>query len=137
MGSSKLNKEQIFFFLNKRPIDMPRKFKQLFIDTYKQYNTSINPIIILNIDVEDNNYDINVSPDKREIFLKNEEEVIDNLKIKINEFFENIQRTKAYDHHSVISHSKLNNSVQSNKLPFVPSSESNWKSKKRPFSEIS
>ena len=77
MNGSKINKEQIFFFLNRRPIDIPRKFKNLFTEMYKQYNPSMNPILILNIEVEDNNYDINVSPDKREVFIKNEEEVIE------------------------------------------------------------
>jgi DNA mismatch repair ATPase MutL len=47
--------------------------------------------------VEDKNYDINVSPDKREVFIKNEDEVIENLKVKLITFFEDIQRTKAYD----------------------------------------
>jgi DNA mismatch repair protein PMS2 len=60
---------------------MPRKFKNLFTDIYKQYNASINPVLILNIEVEDNNYDINVSPDKREVFIKNEDEVIEHFKI--------------------------------------------------------
>lgn len=50
----------------------------------------MNPMIIMNIDVEDNNYDINVSPDKRDVFLKNEDEVIDALRTKLIEFFENI-----------------------------------------------
>lgn len=77
MNPSKLNKEQVFFYLNKRPIDMPRKFKNLFSEIYKLYNPSMNPILVLNIDVEDNNYDINVSPDKREVFIKNEDEVIE------------------------------------------------------------
>jgi DNA mismatch repair protein PMS2 len=62
---------------------MPRKFKNLFTDIYKQYNASMNPILILNIDVEDNNYDINVSPDKREVFIKNEDEVIEHFKIQL------------------------------------------------------
>lgn len=66
----------------------------------------MNPMIIMNIDVEDNNYDINVSPDKRDVFLKNEDEVIDALRTKLIEFFENIQRTKAYDAQSIISKTK-------------------------------
>lgn len=61
----------------------------------------MNPILILNIEVEDNNYDINVSPDKREVFIKNEEEVINSLRDQLTEFFEDIQRTKAYDCGSV------------------------------------
>lgn len=50
----------------------------------------MSPLLILNIEVEDNNYDINVSPDKREVFIKNEDEVIEHLKEILNEFFENI-----------------------------------------------
>ena len=40
----------------------------------------MDPIIVLNFDIEDNNYDINVTPDKREIFLKNENEIVDHLR---------------------------------------------------------
>ena len=75
---------------------MPRRFKSAFSEVYKQYNPSMNPMIIMNIDVEDNNYDINVSPDKRDVFLKNEDEVVNKLKIQLVAFFEDIQRTKAY-----------------------------------------
>lgn len=69
---------------------MPRKFKNTFSEVYKQYNPSMNPMIVMNIDVEDNNYDINVSPDKRDVFLKNEDEVVEQLKFKLTEFFEDI-----------------------------------------------
>ena len=61
----------------------------------------MNPLLVLNLDVEENNYDINVSPDKREVFIKNESEVINELRTKLTEFFESIQRTKAYDFQSV------------------------------------
>ena len=57
---------------------------------YKQYNPSMNPMLILNLEVEDNNYDINVSPDKRDVFLKNEEEVLEKLKIELLQFFDDI-----------------------------------------------
>jgi DNA mismatch repair ATPase MutL len=43
---------------------------------YKIYNASANPILILNLIVEHDNYDINASPDKREVFIKNEKEVL-------------------------------------------------------------
>jgi len=47
--------------------------------------------------VEDDNYDINASPDKREVFIKNELEIIKELKKDLEDFFENIQRVKAYE----------------------------------------
>lgn len=102
-SGSKLNKEQTFFYLNRRPVEMPKRFRSLFTEVYKQYNSSTSPMLVLNATVEDNNYDINVSPDKREIFLKNEEEAATQLQAKLSEFFEDIQRTKAYDCQSVIS----------------------------------
>lgn len=76
---------------------MPRKVKQVIADIYKQFNPTMNPVIVMNFDVEDFNADVNVTPDKREIFLKNENEILEELRVKINEFFENIQRVKAYD----------------------------------------
>ena len=67
--------------MNRRPIDLPRKMKQLFGELYNQYNPSSTPYLVLNMEVEDGNYDVNVSPDKREVFLNNEAEVLDALKL--------------------------------------------------------
>ena len=50
----------------------------------------MNPIIILILQVEDDNYDINVSPDKREVFIKNEKDILPLLKTKLEDFFEKI-----------------------------------------------
>ena len=90
MSSSKISKDRNYCYLNRRPIDMPKKVKALFAEVYRQYNASMSPIIILNLEVEANNYDINVSPDKREIFIKNESEVLEDLKGKLVDFFESI-----------------------------------------------
>ena len=73
----KMQKENSFCFLNGRPIDLPRKMRQLISELYKQYNPAAQVSIIWNLLVEDHNYDINVSPDKREVFIKNEQEVLE------------------------------------------------------------
>ena len=72
----KLTKELTYCYLNFRPIDLPRKFKNLIQDLYKQFNPSSNICVILNMIVPDGCYDINVSPDKREVFLKDEAAVL-------------------------------------------------------------
>ena len=54
--------------------------KTLLGELYKMYNPAANVVVIWNIMVEANNYDINVSPDKREVFIKNEHEVLVALK---------------------------------------------------------
>lgn len=46
---------------------------------YKQYNPAGQICIVLNILVADGCYDINVSPDKREVFLKDEPQIIEAL----------------------------------------------------------
>ena len=95
--ASKLVKESTFCFLNCRPIDMPRKMKALLGELYKMYNPAASLLVIWNILVEENNYDINVSPDKREVFIKNESQVLEALKTQLLQFFEDLQRVKAYD----------------------------------------
>lgn len=69
---------------------MPRKIKQLITELYKQYNPASTPYMILNLEVEDGNYDINVSPDKREVFIDNEAEVLLSLKQQLIQFLEDI-----------------------------------------------
>ena len=48
--------------------------------------------MILKLLVEDDNYDINAAPDKREVFIKNEKEMLPELRVKLEEFFERICR---------------------------------------------
>lgn len=83
----------------------------------------MEPIIVLNFDMEDNNYDINVTPDKREIFITNEIEIVENIRAKLNQFFEDIQRLSAYNVNTKIS----------GKSPNITFSN---QSKKRDISEI-
>ena len=134
----KVNKEGTFCFLNSRPIDMPRKMKMLIMELYKQYNPAASVNIVWNILVEDNNYDINVSPDKREVYIKNENEVLTELKIQLTEFFEDIQRVKAYDasDQSLLKfqQSQAGNQSAVSKQSFFHGMEST--AKKQPFEDV-
>ncbi len=94
---SKVSKECTFCYLNFRPIDLPRKIKNLMSELYKQFNPAGQVFIVLNMLVADGCYDINVSPDKREVFLKDEAEVINVLQVKLIEWFESMQRIKVFE----------------------------------------
>ena len=48
---------------------MPKKIKNLLSELYRRYNVSSAPIVVLKLLVEDDNYDINAAPDKREVFI--------------------------------------------------------------------
>lgn len=66
-------------------------------ELYKQFNPAGQVFIVLNMLVADGCYDINVSPDKREVFLKDEAEVINVLQVKLIEWFESMQRIKVFE----------------------------------------
>jgi DNA mismatch repair ATPase MutL len=49
LGAAKVSKDTTYCYLNERPIDMPRKMKNLLTDMYKQYTSSATPLVIWNI----------------------------------------------------------------------------------------
>jgi len=53
--------------------------------------------VVLNILVADGCYDINVSPDKREVFLKDEQLIMDQLQVELTEWFDTMQRQSAFN----------------------------------------
>ena len=69
---------------------MSSKVILAFTNMYKQFNQSNNPVIVLNFEIENGFYDVNVSPDKREIFIKNEFQIINDLNTKLDEFFNEV-----------------------------------------------
>ena len=77
-----------FFYVNKRPIDIIKIAK--LINTI--YRSNINrhkyPIIILNIQLLTNKYDINIDPNKRSIFIQNENKLYEQLSIFFNKLYE-------------------------------------------------
>ena len=66
-------------------------------ELYKQFNPAGKVFIVLNMPVADGCPDINVSPDKREVFLKDETEVINVLQAKLIEWFEIMQQIKVFE----------------------------------------
>lgn len=85
---SKLQKDQLLTFLNFRPIEMPKRIRKLLEEVYKQYNPAGSVWIVWNFIVEDGKYDINVSPDKREVVLAEEAAIVEGLTVKLTEIFE-------------------------------------------------
>lgn len=76
-----------YLFVNGRPCNLP-KVQRAINETYRQFNATQTPFVVLNIIIPTETCDINVSPDKRTIFLHNEQNFITAMK-------ENIERTFA------------------------------------------
>ncbi|XP_077358133.1 mismatch repair endonuclease PMS2-like isoform X1 [Festucalex cinctus] len=76
-----------FFFINKRPCD-PQKVTKLVNEVYHMYNRHQYPFVALNIEVASECVDVNVTPDKRQIFLQEEKLLLAILKSCLISMFE-------------------------------------------------
>ncbi|XP_035195577.1 mismatch repair endonuclease PMS2 [Oxyura jamaicensis] len=75
-----------FFFINQRPCD-PAKVVKVVNEVYHMYNKHQYPFIVLNICVDSECVDINVTPDKRQILLQEEKILLAILKTSLMEMF--------------------------------------------------
>ncbi|KAI4341690.1 hypothetical protein MLD38_026383 [Melastoma candidum] len=64
-----------FFFVNGRPVDMP-KVGKLLNELYRGANSKQYPVAILNFDLPTGTCDVNIAPDKRKVFLSDENSIL-------------------------------------------------------------
>ncbi|XP_029953214.1 mismatch repair endonuclease PMS2 [Salarias fasciatus] len=76
-----------FFFINNRPCD-PLKVIKLVNEVYHMYNRHQYPFVALNIAVASECVDVNVTPDKRQIFLQEEKLLLTILKSSLVAMYE-------------------------------------------------
>jgi DNA mismatch repair protein PMS2 len=80
-GSGRSASDRIFLYLNGRPWDSSR-IVRAFNEVYKSFNSNQYPLVVANFSIGGDRYDVNVSPDKRTLFLHDENEIIDGLKVR-------------------------------------------------------
>ena len=85
-----LKKNTLYFYVNRRPINPPKKFQTVLSDIYKQYNPNSKFIAILNFELKNEDVDYNLSPDKREVYLQDEKKLVETFKSEIYSFHENL-----------------------------------------------
>eukprot|EP00871_Galdieria_phlegrea_P006105 jgi/Galph1/982/GphlegSOOS_G5617.1 len=61
-----------YIFLRKRPVELKRLCLLLTKLYQKQVNQRIYPMLFLNLELADETFDVNISADKRQVFLQNE-----------------------------------------------------------------
>uniref|UniRef100_A0A060T8K1 ARAD1D12122p n=1 Tax=Blastobotrys adeninivorans TaxID=409370 RepID=A0A060T8K1_BLAAD len=101
-GQGRQSADRQLFYINSRPCDLPQVAK-VFNETYRQYNTVQMPFIIADLKLDTRCYDVNVSPDKREILLHDEYILLEALREQLTEFFENAGHTVPISDTPVIS----------------------------------
>lgn len=78
-GSGRNMGDRQFFYVNGRPVDMP-KVSKLVNELYRGANSRQYPIAILDFIVPVMAYDVNVTPDKRKIFFSDERSILQYLR---------------------------------------------------------
>jgi DNA mismatch repair protein PMS2 len=78
-GDRRQSSDRQMFFVNRRPCSLPQ-FAKVLNDTYRQYNPDATPFIILDLQLEPQTYDVNVSPDKRTILLHNQDRLLSSFR---------------------------------------------------------
>ncbi|XP_043708080.1 DNA mismatch repair protein PMS1 [Telopea speciosissima] len=85
-GSGRNLGDRQFFFVNGRPVDMP-KVSKLLNELYKSSNSKRYPIVVMNFTVPTRAYDVNVTPDKRKIFFSDEGSLVHSLREAIEKIY--------------------------------------------------
>uniref|UniRef100_K3WIM5 MutL C-terminal dimerisation domain-containing protein n=1 Tax=Globisporangium ultimum (strain ATCC 200006 / CBS 805.95 / DAOM BR144) TaxID=431595 RepID=K3WIM5_GLOUD len=86
-GVGRSDNDRQFFFINGRPFDLPKMAKALN-EVWRQYEMKQKPACVLNFLLPLGDYDVNVTPDKRETFIKHEAEIIQAFKTQLNKLYE-------------------------------------------------
>jgi hypothetical protein len=74
-GSGRASGDRQFYYVNNRPVELPRVAKMLN-ELYRSFNSLQFPMAILNFILPPTAYDVNVTPDKRKVFLHAENELL-------------------------------------------------------------
>jgi len=84
-GSSRSAGDRQFFFINGRPVELPKLSKTLN-ETYRSLSSSAvsaagsRPTAIIDVQLPTDAYDVNVTPDKRKVFLHEEKMLVREFK---------------------------------------------------------
>uniref|UniRef100_A0AAR2JSQ1 Mismatch repair endonuclease PMS2 n=1 Tax=Pygocentrus nattereri TaxID=42514 RepID=A0AAR2JSQ1_PYGNA len=113
-----------FFFINKRPCD-PSKVSKLVNEVYHMFNRHQYPFVALNISVASECVDVNVTPDKRQIFLQEEKLLLAVLKSSLIAMYETGVNKISLNHTPQLSSSMLHLSILFFCVHVTPASSAN------------
>lgn len=85
-GCGRAGTDRQFYYVNGRPVDLPRVAKVLN-ETYRSFNPNQAPMAVLDVQLPTDSYDVNVTPDKRKVMLHQEQELLTKMKEKLTEAF--------------------------------------------------
>uniref|UniRef100_A0ACD5YW55 Uncharacterized protein n=1 Tax=Avena sativa TaxID=4498 RepID=A0ACD5YW55_AVESA len=96
-GSGRNSGDRQFFYVNGRPVDMP-KVTKLVNELYRSSNSKQYPVAVLNFCIPTTSYDVNVAPDKRKIFFSSEHTILLSLREAIGNLYSPQQCSFSINH---------------------------------------
>lgn len=78
-GSGRSTKDRQFFYVNSRPCE-PKQIIKGVNEMYHKYNVNQSPFVFLNVVIDSQQVDVNLTPDKRQVLVNNEKILIEVLK---------------------------------------------------------
>ncbi|OIT08962.1 dna mismatch repair protein pms1, partial [Nicotiana attenuata] len=85
-GSGRNIGDRQYFFVNGRPVDMP-KVGKLVNELYRGANSRQYPIAIMDFTIPPRAFDVNITPDKRKIFLSDEGSILHSLREALEKIY--------------------------------------------------
>ncbi|XP_054168173.1 mismatch repair endonuclease PMS2-like [Oppia nitens] len=73
-GCGRAATDRQFFYVNHRPCDV-KNIQKFINDIYRTFNRNQYPFILANIEINKNCVDFNLSPDKRQLLIANEDQI--------------------------------------------------------------
>ncbi|KAL0270838.1 UNVERIFIED_CONTAM: hypothetical protein PYX00_008119 [Menopon gallinae] len=101
-GCGRTSPDRQFYYINSRPIDNA-KISKLVNDVYHQYNPHQYPFVVLNVKIQMKYVDVNVTPDKRLIFMRNERHLLNVIEASLHKMFQNIPAVITFQNVGVLS----------------------------------
>ncbi|XP_063850292.1 mismatch repair endonuclease PMS2-like isoform X2 [Scylla paramamosain] len=119
-GQGRSSTDRQYYFINSRPCDPPKVMK-LVNEIYHQYNRHQFPCVVLNIQLQDDNVDINVTPDKRQILVCHEKLLLATIKTSLLQLYEHIPSTYSM-HNTSLTPTHITSPAQSPSTPTTSAS---------------
>ncbi|XP_076814664.1 mismatch repair endonuclease PMS2-like [Clavelina lepadiformis] len=85
-GNGRSSSDRQFFFINSRPVDLVRLAK-VINEVFHSYNRHQYPFVVLNIETKRESVDVNVTPNKRQVFLHHEKLLLAIVKTSMIELY--------------------------------------------------
>lgn len=85
-GLGRSASDRQFVFINRRPVTNKRILKTIN-EVYKLFNHIQFPVVLLNIVIDPQMLDVNITPDKRVVFIRHEDLVNDVLREELTKFY--------------------------------------------------